>query len=534
MSEPSSPRSEKQSYFPQRSMPFPAGHYTALPLVEACNNLKLPQGPFEASDCKLRWQRHQHEQKWKRKLASSSGNGQHSALDSSALDDSDDEQTTQDERSFDDEFLCPFFVDMPKHSPNETLQQKSSNPPSRRPSSHRTSFSRMTPMPQLRSSSPTFSFPGMYSPPEPAKRAQPIGFLRPSIVRALIADNKKMVAMNCKPVWDTLPSIEYPPPARRPSYSQSRPHSRRNSLSATPRTQPGTPSESVTGATVTTEPKSLRDALEKLNVSDIDVEKQVYAVSFAEWVNDEGQDVRREHVDRVVRGWKMSGEFAELLDGWRDEEYTIYGPRPETENPLPGSNVAFTMERSACALFGFATFGVHLAAYIPETADQPLRIWVPKRSATKQTWPGYLDNTVAGGISAGDTPFDSIVRECFEEASLDQEFTSKQIKNAGVVVYNYRTKQGWLQPEVQYVYDLELAQDDSVKPRTNDSEVESFELMTLEQVVKKMMEGQFKPNCALVLCDFLLRHGYLTPESDARFLEVASGCRTMLTLPGPA
>ncbi|KAK4047909.1 hypothetical protein OIV83_005092 [Microbotryomycetes sp. JL201] len=516
-------------------MPFPAGHYTALPLVEACNNVKLPSGPFEAGDCKLRLQRHQHEQKWKSKMQGGNNNvATSSALDSSALadDDSDDEHAS-DESSFDGEFLCPFFLDMPKHSAHEN-HSKSSNPPSRRPSSHRTSFSRMTPMPQLRSSSPTFSFPGMYSPPEPSKRAQPIGFLRPSIVRALIADNKKMVAMNCKPVWDTLPSIEYPPPARRPSYSQSRPHSRRNSLSATPRTQPGTPSESVTGAPLSTEPKSLRDALEKLNVSDIDVEKQVYAVSFADWVNEEGQECRREHIDRVVRGWKMTGEFAELLDGWRDEEYMIYGPRPETENPLPGSNVAFTMERSACALFGFATFGVHLTAYIPATADQSLRIWVPKRSATKQTWPGYLDNTVAGGISAGDTPFDSIIRECVEEASLDPQFTSNHVRNAGVVVYNYRTKQGWLQPEVQYVYDLELPKDNSIQPRTNDSEVESFELLTLEDVVSKMMEGEFKPNCALVLCDFLMRHGYLTPESDARFLEVASGCRITLTLPGPA
>lgn len=103
--------------------------------------------------------------------------------------------------------------------------------------------------------------------------------------------------------------------------------------------------------------------------------------------------------------------------GWRDEQYTIYGPAPPPspegdDNPLQtGSNEAFRMERSACALFGFATFGVHCtgasesialrvtfscgreaddrkygqrAAYVEEDGE-PIKLWVPRRSATKQT-----------------------------------------------------------------------------------------------------------------------------------------------------
>lgn len=93
-----------------------------------------------------------------------------------------------------------------------------------------------------------------------------------------------------------------------------------------------------------------------------------WAVGFEDWVNEEGASTRREHVDRVVRGWKMAGEFADALGGWRDEEYAVYGPVKawnEEENPLPGSNVAFSMERSACALFGVATFGVHCTGLSP-------------------------------------------------------------------------------------------------------------------------------------------------------------------------
>lgn len=45
--------------------------------------------------------------------------------------------------------------------------------------------------------------------------------------------------------------------------------------------------------------------------------------------------------------------------GWRNESYSIYGPPVDGAGPLPGSNTAFTLERSACSLFGVATYGVH-------------------------------------------------------------------------------------------------------------------------------------------------------------------------------
>lgn len=97
-----------------------------------------------------------------------------------------------------------------------------------------------------------------------------------------------------------------------------------------------------------------------------------------------------------------AGLFNDVLGGWRNEQYSVFGPpghtaqgRPQDSGadedqddgggagPLPGSNVAFTLERAACALFGFATFGVHMTAYTDE--PEP-RVWVPRRSATKQTW----------------------------------------------------------------------------------------------------------------------------------------------------
>ncbi len=39
-----------------------------------------------------------------------------------------------------------------------------------------------------------------------------------------------------------------------------------------------------------------------------------------------------------------------------------------------------------------------------------------------------LDNTVAGGITAGEAPFESMVRECQEEAGLPEAFVRSQLK----------------------------------------------------------------------------------------------------------
>lgn len=61
-------------------------------------------------------------------------------------------------------------------------------------------------------------------------------------------------------------------------------------------------------------------------------------------------------------------------------------------------------------LFGIVTYGVHLTAYV-EIGEERMReentkwgkmVWIPRRSSTKSTYPGMLDNTVAGGMASGE------------------------------------------------------------------------------------------------------------------------------------
>jgi 8-oxo-dGTP pyrophosphatase MutT (NUDIX family) len=114
------------------------------------------------------------------------------------------------------------------------------------------------------------------------------------------------------------------------------------------------------------------------------------------------------------------------------------------------------MERSAAALFGVVTYG------------------------------GMLDNTVGGGIASGMKPFETIVKECEEEASLPEDLIREKAKPVGVVTYAFQTNKatggevGLMQPEVEFVYDLELPED--VTPKPNDDEVEAFYLWDVAKV----------------------------------------------------
>lgn len=53
-------------------------------------------------------------------------------------------------------------------------------------------------------------------------------------------------------------------------------------------------------------------------------------------------------------------------------------------------------------------------------------------------WPGYLDNTVAGGIPSGMGVFESLVKECMEEASITADVVRKYTRCVGSVSYFFR------------------------------------------------------------------------------------------------
>ncbi|KAK4126039.1 hypothetical protein N657DRAFT_569139 [Parathielavia appendiculata] len=280
-------------------------------------------------------------------------------------------------------------------------------------------------------------------------------------------------------------------------------------------------------------PLSVLEALENTPADirgpmDVDHEARMICL-FQEPVTEEE---RTELVGRLTAYWRQNETFR-ILKGWRNELWPVYGRN---------GDLLFSIERVAMGLFGNARFGVHMVAFLRRNEGNSrydLRIWVPKRAANKSTYPGMLDNTVAGGLMTNEDPFECIIREADEEASLPEDFMRKNAKETGTITYIYITDEraggehGWIYPECQWVYDLELPADGSVTPCPKDGEVESFSLHTVEEIQEQMAQGLWKPNCALIMLDFFTRHGILTPENEPHYDELQARAHRFIPFPGP-
>lgn len=234
-------------------------------------------------------------------------------------------------------------------------------------------------------------------------------------------------------------------------------------------------------------------------------------------------------VDAVMRYWRDHKTF-DILRGWRDEKWPVYGDNGE---------LLYSAERSGTGMLGVMRYGVHMTGYVRDDSGAPhgIRIWVPRRAADKSTYPGMLDNTVAGGLMTGEDPFECIVREADEEASLPPAAVRARARFTGMVTYIYITDEraggeaGQIYPETQWVYDMELRAGE--RPTPKDGEVAEFYLWTVDEVRAALAGGLFKPNCALVVVDFFIRHGIITPDNDPDYAEILRRLHRRLPFPGP-
>jgi len=225
-------------------------------------------------------------------------------------------------------------------------------------------------------------------------------------------------------------------------------------------------------------------------------------------------------VDLESRNWIMADYLYEvrekkifkILDGWRNERFPIYGPQKE---------LLLNMERAATALFGVVTYGVHMTGYV-ET-EEGIKIWTPRRALNKDTYPGMMDNTVAGGLSTGEKPFECLVRECEEEASLPASLVHTAKACGTLTYFHIRDARAGgeidlCEPECEYIYDLKMPLE--VIPKPGDNEAIDFQLLSIEEVQSAMAAGRFKPNCAQVLLDFFVRHGILNAENEPCYNQI--------------
>ncbi|GIJ91261.1 hypothetical protein Asppvi_010226 [Aspergillus pseudoviridinutans] len=222
--------------------------------------------------------------------------------------------------------------------------------------------------------------------------------------------------------------------------------------------------------------------------------------------------------------------YTNILKGWRNERFPVYGP---------GGDVILEIERSASALFGIVTSGVQMLCYVKDAKDG-IRLWIAKRSMQKQTYPGMLDCTAAGALSVGESPRSAMILEATEEASIGREVIESGMRYVGAISYFHMKESSIalgtdgvstavLLPEVEYLYELQL--DEGVVPRPKDSEVEDFRLWNMDQVLDALGRGVFKPNSAVVVIDFFIRHGVISPETEPMYEEIIRRLHRRLPFP---
>ena len=203
-----------------------------------------------------------------------------------------------------------------------------------------------------------------------------------------------------------------------------------------------------------------------------------------------------------------------IVPGWRGEKYKV-----ATSFAAPA---LFDIERAAVGLFGTIGYGVHLNGVV-QTQDG-LSMWIGKRSLSKPTAPGKLDQMVAGGQPVGIGLHDNLIKECAEEADIPAEMAAGAIP-VGALTYMAERPDGLRRDEI-FLYDLMLPED--FTPRNTDGELEGFSLMGMEEVIQRVHDtDDFKFNCALVVIDFLIRHGYIEPEHPD-YLTMIEGLRGLV------
>lgn len=275
-------------------------------------------------------------------------------------------------------------------------------------------------------------------------------------------------------------------------------------------------------------------------------------------------------LSKLIRRAQEEGVFSKTLGRKAEgEDFRIMGALKysgdtnhadgDDDNENNKNSRLIQIRRSAAPLFGIANRGAHMTMYVrspdEESGDEGekkgLRIWVPRRSRHLVTYPGMLDNTVAGGVRAEESPLECIIHESDEEASLPEAFVSQHVKACGTITYVTRTgssrRGGGIDQQAKvggydadlcvsdviYVYDLEVPADqaETMIPAPRDDEVEQFYLWDVETVMTAMRNGEFKANTSLVMLDFFIRHGIITDDNEPDYAEIVTRLHRRLPVP---
>jgi 8-oxo-dGTP pyrophosphatase MutT (NUDIX family) len=215
-----------------------------------------------------------------------------------------------------------------------------------------------------------------------------------------------------------------------------------------------------------------------------------------ELVSSEGFEARSRALGEVVAHLAAAGVVSR-----RDEAFDVRAD--------PDSEALARLDRGALSALGVISQGVHVNGRVRR--PDGLHLWVGWRSKHKSVAPGRLDNLVAGGVPAGLTPMQTLLKEAAEEASMPPELAARARQVSRV---SYRMTDGpGIRRDVLHCFDLELPED--FTPVPGDDEVERYELWPVGRVLEAVRDTpDVKFNVNLVLIDLFLREGLVDPGSE--------------------
>ena len=190
-----------------------------------------------------------------------------------------------------------------------------------------------------------------------------------------------------------------------------------------------------------------------------------------------------------------------LIVAWRDETYPVLAQATR--------ELLATFERAASRFWGTITFGAHCNGYVADANGRPTHLWIARRSHTKPTDPGLLDNMIGGGVPHGQSPAEAVLREGWEEAGLLPAQMSGLA--AGSELRVARDIPEGFQLEWVSVYDLALP--DAVVPANQDGEVAELMNLPVADALALAATDQMTVDAGLVTLDFALRHGLLPADT---------------------
>ncbi|MSP49105.1 MAG: DUF4743 domain-containing protein [Alphaproteobacteria bacterium] len=239
------------------------------------------------------------------------------------------------------------------------------------------------------------------------------------------------------------------------------------------------------------------------------------------YVDDGGLALDPRHADEVARTAALAETVKKLhragvVHHVTGEHYAV---------AVEGRRVA-SLERGASSVLGIECAGCHVNGFVRRN-DGPY-LWIARRSPHK-AYPNQLDNFVAGGQPEGLSILDNLVKECGEEAGVPPDLARCAIP-VGVISYVMATEADMggdgLNRHIHHCFDLELPED--FRPTPVDGETAEFKLLPAAEVAALVESGwAFKFNCALVVIDFLIRHGLIAPEHPD-YVAICQGLRHYL------